>query len=42
LDEQPFVKDPDTSIKDYLAKVSKQIGDQIQIKSFKRYELGQR
>ncbi|MDR1016816.1 MAG: translation elongation factor Ts [Coriobacteriales bacterium] len=41
LVEQEFVKDPDVTIKDYLAKVSKGLGDKIAIKAFYRYELGQ-
>lgn len=41
LTEQEFVKDPDQSIKKYLASVSKKVGDEITIKSFIRYRMGE-
>jgi elongation factor Ts len=40
LVEQAFVKDPDITVKDYIAKVSKELGDEISVKGFDRYELG--
>ena len=41
LVEQDFVKDPDKSVKDYLAGVSKEIGDQITVVRFVRMALGE-
>ncbi|MGN0035156.1 MAG: translation elongation factor Ts, partial [Coriobacteriales bacterium] len=41
LTEQAFVKDPDQSISQYLAAISKKVGDKIAIKSFIRYRMGE-
>ncbi|NTU90191.1 MAG: elongation factor Ts [Actinobacteria bacterium] len=41
LIEQDFVKDPDKTVKQYLAEVSKAIGDEITVKSFVRFLLGE-
>lgn len=40
LTEQAFVKDPEKSIKEYLASVSKTLGDNIEVVSFERFVLG--
>ena len=39
--EQPFVKNPDISIKDYLNSVIAGIGENIVVKRFVRYQLGE-
>lgn len=39
--EQPFVKDPNISIKDYIASHIQKIGENIQVRRFVRYRLGQ-
>ncbi len=39
--EQPFIKNPDISIKDYLNSVIAGIGENIVIKRFVRYQLGE-
>jgi elongation factor Ts len=39
--EQPFVKDPDISIKDYIASHIQKIGENIQVRRFVRYRLGE-
>ena len=39
--EQPFVKDPDTSIKDLITKKISTIGENIQVRRFTRYVLGE-
>ncbi len=41
LVEQPFVKDPDKTVRAYLDEVGKGIGDTITVKSFKRFQLGE-
>lgn len=41
LVEQPFVKDGDISVSQYLANVSKEIGATVSIKDYKRYERGE-
>ena len=41
LVEQAFVKDPDISINDLTARVSKEVGDEITIDRFERYNLGE-
>lgn len=38
--EQPFVKDPSMTIKDYLTNVIAKIGENIVVKRFTRYQLG--
>lgn len=38
--EQPFIKDPSTTVKDYLTQVIAKIGENIVIKRFTRYQLG--
>lgn len=40
LVEQKFVKDPDLSIKDFTAQVSKKLGDSITISKFLKFKLG--
>lgn len=39
--EQPFVKDPDRSVGDMIAARVGKIGENIQIRRFTRYELGE-
>jgi elongation factor Ts len=39
--EQPFVKDPNISIKDYIASHIQKIGENIQVRRFVRYRLGE-
>ncbi len=39
--EQPFVKDPSISIKDHIASHIQKIGENIQIRRFVRYRLGE-
>lgn len=41
LMEQPFIKDPDISIKDLLMQKIAKIGEKIAIRRFARYELGE-
>ncbi len=41
LIEQPFVKDPDKSIKQYTAEVAKEIGATIEPLRFERFERGE-
>lgn len=41
LTEQEFVKDPDTTIKEYTEKVAKELGGSIQVKDFTRFALGE-
>lgn len=39
--EQPFIKDPNITIKDYLASLIAKIGENIVIRRFTRYKLGE-
>jgi len=39
--EQPFVKDPSLTVKDYLGVVVGKIGENIVIRRFTRYQLGE-
>ena len=39
--DQPFVKDPDITIKEYVDKKAKETGDEIKIRRFVRYEMGE-
>jgi elongation factor Ts len=39
--EQGFVKDPDISVRDLLARVGKDLGDTIEVRRFTRYQLGE-
>jgi len=41
LTEQVFVKDPDTTVSQLLARVSKEVGDEITVVGFDRYALGE-
>lgn len=41
LTEQEFIKDPDTTISAYAQKVSKELGDTIEIVEFVRFNLGE-
>lgn len=38
--EQPFIKDPLTTMKDYLTQVIAKVGENIVIRRFARYQLG--
>ena len=39
--EQPFIKDPSITIRDYLASLIAKIGENIVIRRFTRYKLGE-
>ena len=39
--EQPFVKDPAISIKDYLGSIVAKIGENIVVRRFMRYKVGE-
>ncbi|MCL5292479.1 MAG: translation elongation factor Ts [Actinobacteria bacterium] len=39
--EQPFVKNPDITIKDYLGELAAKLGENMGIRRFIRYELGE-
>jgi len=39
--EQPFIKDPNITIKDYLASLIAKIGENIVIRRFTRYKVGE-
>lgn len=41
LSEQPFVKDPSITIKEYLASLVAKIGENIVIRRFTRYKVGE-
>jgi len=38
--EQPFVKDPSTTVRDHIASHIQKIGENIQVRRFVRYKLG--
>ena len=38
--EQPFVKDPSVTVRDYIASFIQKIGENIQVRRFVRYKLG--
>ena len=42
LMDQPFIKDPKTSIKDLLADLVAKIGENIVVRRFTRYQLGEK
>jgi elongation factor Ts len=39
--EQPFVKDPNVTIRDYIAGHIQKIGENIQVRRFVRFKLGE-
>lgn len=39
--EQPFIKDPNLTIKDYLGSLIAKVGENIVIRKFVRYKIGQ-
>ncbi len=39
--EQPFIKDPDKTVKDYLTEVIAKLGENINIRRFTRYRIGE-
>ena len=41
LIEQPFVKDPDSSVKDLLAKTSAEVGSDLSVGTFLRFQVGE-
>ena len=41
LTEQGFVKNPDVSVKQYVASIAKQLGDEIVIRRFVRFQVGE-
>jgi elongation factor Ts len=42
LTQQPFVKDPDKTIEKYLTEVAAKVGEKIEIRQYRRIELGGR
>lgn len=40
LTQQPFVKDPDKTIEQYLTEVAAKVGEKIEIRQYRRIELG--
>ncbi len=38
--EQPFVKDPDVTVKDLVAGMVGKLGENIQVARFSRFQLG--
>lgn len=41
LVDQPFIKDPDIKVRDYLAEIAGKIGENIVIRRFIRFEVGE-
>lgn len=41
LMEQPFVKDPSISVKDYLGTIVSKMGENIVVRRFMRYKIGE-
>ena len=41
LVDQGFVKDGETSVKNHIANVAKELGDEIEIRSFVRFQVGE-
>ena len=39
--EQPFVRDPAITVKDHIATYIQKIGENIQVRRFVRYKLGE-
>ena len=39
--EQPFVKDPDSSVKDLLAKTSSELETELSVGTFLRFQVGE-
>jgi elongation factor Ts len=39
--EQPFIKDPEMAVKDYLASYIQKIGENMQVRRFVRYRVGE-
>lgn len=39
--DQPYIKNPDIKVKDYLAEIAAKIGENIIIRRFVRFELGE-
>jgi elongation factor Ts len=39
--EQPFVKDPDKSVKDYVTEVAAKTGENVVVRRFVRFALGE-
>ena len=39
--EQPFVKDPQKTVKDYLSEVVAKVGEKINVSRFVRFQLGE-
>ena len=39
--EQPFIKDTDQTIKDFLAKAIAKLGENMSVRRFLRYQVGQ-
>jgi elongation factor Ts len=41
LMEQPFVKDPSITVKDYLSTIVSKMGENIVVRRFMRYKVGE-
>jgi elongation factor Ts len=39
--EQGFVKNPDLTVKAHVASVSKTLGDEITVRGFRRFQVGE-
>lgn len=42
LTEQPFIKDPDKTVKDLMGELVGKIGENVSVKRFARYQLGEK
>jgi elongation factor Ts len=40
LTKQPFIKDPDKSIEQYLTEIAAKVGEKVEIRQYRRIELG--
>jgi elongation factor Ts len=38
--EQPYIRDPEKSVKDYLTEVIAKIGENISIRRYSRFQIG--
>lgn len=39
--DQPYVKDPDTTVGDYVKKATSEVGENIRVRRYVRYQLGE-
>jgi elongation factor Ts len=40
--EQPFVKNPDQSIQQYVDQVGNEVGSSLQVEKFLRFQVGEK